>query len=84
MASKLHPKDTLTKRENRVALLLARGLHNREIADKLSKSPRTIEGFRSRIFEKLNVKSSVLMINKMLQLDLIEYENGKFRFVKPE
>jgi ATP/maltotriose-dependent transcriptional regulator MalT len=47
--------DPLTKREREVAILAARGLSNKEIADRLVTSVRTIEGHLYRIFAKLGV-----------------------------
>lgn len=46
----------ITDREREVAMLVAAGLSNREIADRLSVSVRTIEGHLYRIFAKLDVE----------------------------
>ena len=45
----------LTAREREVATLAARGLTNREIADNLYLSPRTVENHLQRIYDKLGV-----------------------------
>jgi DNA-binding CsgD family transcriptional regulator len=50
---------TLTPTEERVALLTAQGLRNREIGTELFMSPRTVETHLSRVFDKLGVKSRV-------------------------
>ncbi|MGO1735048.1 MAG: LuxR C-terminal-related transcriptional regulator [Leucobacter sp.] len=42
----------LTKREREVQGLIVRGLSNREIADRLSLSTRTVEGHISRLYQK--------------------------------
>jgi DNA-binding CsgD family transcriptional regulator len=47
----------LTRRELEVAELVARGMTNREIADKLYLSPKTVEVHLSRVFAKLGVSS---------------------------
>jgi DNA-binding CsgD family transcriptional regulator len=47
----------LTAREREVASLAARGLTNREIADNLYLSPRTVENHLQRIYDKLGVSS---------------------------
>ena len=49
--------ETLTSREKQVLLLLTEGQSNKLIARKLDLSPRTVEGYRARITEKLEVKS---------------------------
>lgn len=79
-----HPKDVLSKREYKVALLVARGMMTKQIAEKLSLSPRTIGGMRYQIFQKLNVDSSIMMINKMLALNLMTYVDGKFKYSKSD
>jgi RNA polymerase sigma factor (sigma-70 family) len=47
----------LTAREREIALLLAAGLHNREIAAKLGISARTVEVHKARIMEKLAARN---------------------------
>lgn len=51
------PLDELTAGELRVARLVARGASNREVADWLSLSPKTVEAHLSRIYRKLGVRS---------------------------
>ena len=48
---------TLTRREQQVAELVAHGRTNRQIADELFVSAKTVETHLSRIFEKLSVSS---------------------------
>lgn len=45
----------LSQRERQVLALIARGLGNREIAQRLGVSPRTIETHRERIMKKLDL-----------------------------
>jgi DNA-binding NarL/FixJ family response regulator len=45
----------LTKREREILALVAEGLSNREIADKLVLSPETVKSHVAAILEKLNV-----------------------------
>ena len=45
-------RSTLTEREREVMLLLAKGLHNRRIAEELGISPRTVEVHRARVLNK--------------------------------
>lgn len=54
---------TLTNREIEVLKLLAKGYTNRQIAQELSISPRTVEGHRSSLVDKLGFSSRVEMVN---------------------
>ncbi|HSH76136.1 MAG TPA: response regulator transcription factor [Longimicrobiales bacterium] len=47
----------LTNREREVLLLVAEGLTNREIGDRLEISPRTVETHRERVMAKLRIRS---------------------------
>jgi two-component system response regulator FimZ (fimbrial Z protein) len=51
--------DTLTAREVDVLRLLVSGYTNRQIAERLSVSVRTIEGHRANITSKLGLHSRV-------------------------
>ena len=46
----------LTEREREVLDLVAEGRHNREIAEALAISPRTVEVYRARMMEKLQLR----------------------------
>jgi two-component system invasion response regulator UvrY len=54
-----NPFDVLTERELQVAFLLVQGASMRDIAQKLSAAPRTIQTHRLRIFIKLDVGNDV-------------------------
>jgi DNA-binding NarL/FixJ family response regulator len=56
-------REELTPREKDVLLLLARGYTNRQIAQKLNLSPRTVEGHRSSLVSKLGFSSRVELMN---------------------
>jgi DNA-binding CsgD family transcriptional regulator len=49
----------LTESEQQIALLVAEGLKNREIADELCYSIKTVQTYLSRVYEKLGVRSRV-------------------------
>lgn len=51
------PKNILSSRETEVAVLLAKGLINKEVADKLNISLTTVISHRKNIMDKLNAKS---------------------------
>lgn len=53
------PFDSLTEREAEVAVLVAEGNSNREVALRLHLSVRTVEVHLSRVFAKLGVRSRV-------------------------
>lgn len=54
--------ETITPRETEVLTLLAKGHTNRQVADQLCISIRTVESHRSRIMNKLNLESRVEMV----------------------
>lgn len=68
MSPALQPKvakpvqDVLTNREVDVLRLLARGHTNRQIAGILSISPRTVEGHRANLMNKLDLHSRVEVV----------------------
>ena len=49
--------DSLTPSEHRIAQLAARGLTNRQIAEELFLSRKTVEMHLGRVFRKLDVRS---------------------------
>ena len=49
--------ESLTARETEVLVLVADGLTNREIAEKLEISPRTVETHRERLMTKLRIRT---------------------------
>ncbi|MFT3823898.1 MAG: response regulator transcription factor [Chitinophagaceae bacterium] len=52
----------ITERETELLRLLATELTYRDIAEKMDVSPRTVDGFRESLFEKLNVKTRVGLV----------------------
>jgi len=61
----------LTMREQEVLSLLAEGLTNQEIADKIFLSPETIKRHIYNIYQKLDVHSRVTAIAKAQSLGLL-------------
>ena len=64
--------EPLSQRETQVLCLIAQGYTSRQIADQLFLSTRTIETYRARIMEKLNLKSRVALVRYALQHGLLE------------
>jgi DNA-binding CsgD family transcriptional regulator len=53
----------ITDREREIVMLAAAGLSNREIAERLSVSVRTVEGHVYRIFAKLGIERREQLIH---------------------
>ncbi len=65
------PYILLSSRERQVLRLLAQGHTNSEIAEHLSLSAKTVDTYRSRIMNKLNVRKKSELVNYALQYKLI-------------
>lgn len=74
LAQRQHRRDlqdrlnALTEREQAVMRLVATGLPNKLVADELQISVRTVEVHRSRVFDKMNVKSAVELVKVLADL----------------
>jgi len=66
------PFDGLSPREMEVALLLAQGLRQEQIARRLSLSAKTVNTHKSRMFEKLAITDSIALARLLGQYGLIE------------
>jgi two-component system, NarL family, response regulator NreC len=62
----------MTEREREVLRLLALGHTNREVAERLVLSVRTVESHRENIQRKLGVRSRAELTNAALELGLFE------------
>ncbi len=63
--------ESLTQREIDVLRLLAKGYTNRQIADTLNVSVRTVEGHRANLMDKLNVHSRVELTSCAEEMGLL-------------
>jgi FixJ family two-component response regulator len=61
----------LTPRERQVARLLTEGGSSKEIAAALTVSVRTVEGFRSRLLEKMDVSSATELVAILLRTGVL-------------
>lgn len=59
----------LSKREEEIALLVATGLSNREVAERLSLNQRTAENHLFRVYEKLGISTRIELVLHILSLD---------------
>lgn len=69
--------DVLTPREQEILRLLAEGLSVKEIAERLSISPKTVENHRSNVMSKLELHSVVELVRYAARLGLIDVELWK-------
>lgn len=67
--------ESLSLREKQVLTLLAHGYTNREAAERLGLSMRSVETYRSRMAEKLGFGSKVDMVRYALEVGLLK--NGE-------
>ncbi|MCX7839037.1 MAG: response regulator transcription factor [Anaerolineae bacterium] len=66
--------DGLTEREQEVLKLIADGLTNQEIAERLTISVKTVERHRANIMSKLNLHSRTELVKYAIRKGLIEVE----------
>jgi two-component system invasion response regulator UvrY len=66
--------ETLTERELQVVIMIAQGKKNQVIADQLFVSPKTINTYRYRIYEKLNVDNDVDIARYAIQHGIVDME----------
>ena len=59
------PPARLTRREREVAALVARGRANRQVAEELSLSERTVETHVRNVLKKLGLKSRVQLAERL-------------------
>ena len=64
--------EQLTTRETEVLKLIVQGFTNRQVAEELSLSVRTVEGHRANLSEKLGLKSRVELVRYAKAHGLIE------------
>lgn len=66
------PFDVLSERELQVMLLITAGKKVQEIADKLHLSPKTVNTYRYRLFEKLGVTNDVELTHMSIQYGMAD------------
>ena len=66
------PFDQLSHREMQIALMIVNCEKVQGISDKLCLSPKTVNSYRYRLFEKLNISSDVELTHLAIRHELIE------------
>jgi two-component system invasion response regulator UvrY len=66
------PHEILSDREHQVMLLIASGKTVSKIAEQLSLSPKTIHTYRSRILEKMRMKTNAEIMHYAIKHGLVE------------
>lgn len=65
----------ITRREKEILLLIAEGLTNAEIAEKLYISTPTVNTHRKSLLEKFDVKNTALLIGKAIKYGFVQHED---------
>ncbi len=71
------PFDNLSERELQVMIMITKGMKVQEIAEKLHLSPKTVNSYRYRIFEKMRIKNDVELTLLAIRHGLIESEEAQ-------
>lgn len=66
-----HDPYNLTRKEKEILRMVIDGKQNKQIADSLGKSVRTVETHRFNIMKKLNVNNAIDMVNKAVKENLV-------------
>lgn len=67
-------KRALTKREKEIVSLVAEGFKNREVAEKLGISVKTVETHRANIMNKLALRNLAQLIHYAIQNGMVTIE----------
>jgi two-component system invasion response regulator UvrY len=66
------PLDILSERELQIMLMITSGQKVQDISDKLCLSPKTVNSYRYRIFEKLSIQNDVELTLLAIRLGMVE------------
>lgn len=78
LASRKKLHSNLSKREVEILILICEENTNKEIAEKLFISPRTVEGHRNRILDKTNSKNTAGLVIFAIENNLIDINISRF------
>jgi two-component system invasion response regulator UvrY len=68
------PVELLSEREMQVMIMITSGQNVQQISEKLHVSPKTINSYRYRIYEKLNIESDVELTLLAMRYDMLDAE----------
>ena len=68
------PFDKLSERELQVMLMITSGLKVQDISDKLCLSPKTVNSYRYRLFEKLKLNNDVELTHLAMRHGMLDHE----------
>ncbi len=66
------PLDDLSEREMQVMIMITSGQEVSDIAEQLCLSPKTVNSYRYRIFEKLNIHNDVELTHLAIKYNLVK------------
>jgi two-component system invasion response regulator UvrY len=69
------PFESLSERELQVMIMITNGMKVQVISDKLCLSPKTVNSYRYRLFEKLGVNSDVELTHLAMRHGLLDSED---------
>jgi two-component system invasion response regulator UvrY len=67
-----NPFEVLSERELQVTLMISKGMSVQEIADHLCISSKTVNGYRYRLFAKLEIKNDVELVYMAMKYNLVD------------
>lgn len=70
-----NPFESLSERETQVMLMVTQGIKVQDIADKLCLSPKTVNSYRYRLFEKLKCGSDVELTHLAIRHGVVQTQN---------
>ena len=68
------PFDELSEREMQVMFMITKGQKVQDISEQLFLSPKTVNSYRYRLFEKLNIENDVELTHMAIRYGIIESE----------
>ena len=69
------PFDALSVRELQITMMITRGMKVQDISDKLCLSPKTVNSYRYRIFDKMNIQNDVELTHLAIRYGLLDAKN---------